>query len=86
MTRQQSAVPIIGVPNPDDGDESDRREFIEAMSTQVSQVLTEPGELWVEYEVLSQPTTIFVSSDGSIEVHSGALGPQEMLKRIEALS
>ncbi len=78
-------MPIIGVPNPDDGDDTDRREFIEAMSTQISHVLEDPGSVWANYKVTSQPTMVFVSADGSTEVHTGGLGPQGLLERLKAL-
>ena len=73
------------MPNADDGNDADRQEFMDGMSTQVSHVLNNPAEIWVEHLVLSQPTTIFVSSDGSVEVHTGGLGPQKLLERVQAL-
>lgn len=74
------------MPNPDDGNDEDRQAFMDAMSTQVSQVLENPAEFWANNLVLSQPTTIFVASDGSLEVHTGGLGPQKLLERVQALS
>lgn len=56
------------------------------MSTQVSHVFSDPGEFWVEYQVLSQPTTIFVHADGTIETHTGGLGPQGLLERVQAIA
>lgn len=56
------------------------------MSTQVSHVFDDPGALWVEYGVLSQPTTIFVAADGTLDVHTGGLGPQSLLERVKALA
>ena len=86
MTRQGTGVEIVGVPNPNDGDDAARAAFIEQMSTQVSHVLEDPGELWVEHGVLSNPTTIFVAADGSVDVHAGGLGPSELLERIEEIA
>ncbi len=86
MTRQNTGVEIIGVPNIDDGSDDDRLEFIGNMSTQVSHVLEEPDEFWVAHRVTSNPTVVFVSADGSAEAHVGALGPQGLLERVEALS
>ena len=42
--------------------------------------------LWVEYQVTSQPTMVFIAADRSTETHSGALGPQGLLERVEALA
>ena len=85
-TRSETGVPIIGVPNPDDGDDADRADFIAGMSTQVSHVLDDPGSVWIEHEVVSQPSWIFVSSDGSHELHTGGLGPQRLLEQLEAMA
>lgn len=86
VTRQSTGVEIIGVPNPDDGDDADRAAFAEQMSTQVSHVFDDPGALWVEHQVLSQPTTIFVAADGTTEVHTGGLGPQGLLERVQSIA
>ena len=85
-TRQETGVPIIGVPNPNDGDDADRAEFIAGMSTQVSHVLDDPGSVWTDNEVVSQPSWIFVSANGSHELHTGGLGPQRLAERLEALA
>lgn len=77
---------IIGVPNPEDGNDDDRAEFAAQMSTQISHVLDDPGSVWTEHSVLSQPTTIFVSADGTTETHVGGLGPQTLLERVKALA
>ncbi len=79
-------MPIIGVPNPSEGTDEAKNDFIEQMSTQVSHVLDDPGGLWSEYDVLSQPTMVFVAADGSIERSTGALGPQGLLARVEELA
>ena len=85
MTRQSTGVDIIGVPNPRDGSDADREAFIAQMSTQISHVLDDPGELWAEHGVVAQPTTIFVAADGSAEVHTGGLGPPDLLARLTEL-
>ncbi|MGI9605485.1 MAG: TlpA family protein disulfide reductase [Acidimicrobiales bacterium] len=79
-------MPIIGVTNPADGDDFDKQAFIEQMSTPIPHVLANAGEVWVEYGVVSQPTMIFVAADGSTEAHTGGLGPQGLLERVEALA
>ena len=55
------------------------------MSTQISHVLDEPGELWGSYGVVSQPTMIFVDADGNRTTHTGGLGPQKLVERLQAL-
>jgi len=56
------------------------------MSTQISHVFADPGALWAEHGVLSQPTTIFVAADGTEEYHTGGLGPQGLLEKVEQLA
>ena len=56
------------------------------MSTQISHVLDDPGELWLTHGVVSQPTMIFVAADGTTEMHTGALGPQGLVDRLKALA
>ena len=86
MDRQNTGVTIVGVTNAADGDDFDKQAFIEGMSTPISHVLANPQELWVEYQVTSQPTMVFIAADGSTETHSGALGPQGLLERVNALA
>lgn len=74
------------MPNPDDGNDADKADFIAAMSTQVSHVLDGPGELWLEYGVVSQPAMVFVTADGTRTMHTGGLGPQDLLARVEELA
>lgn len=56
------------------------------MSTQVSHVLDDPGSLWLEHGVLSQPAMVFVSADGTAEVRTGSLGPEALLERAKSLA
>jgi len=56
------------------------------MSTQISHVLDDPGSLWREHGVLSQPAMVFISADGTAEVRNGSLGPEELLERAESLA
>lgn len=74
------------MPNPTEGTDSAKQDFIDQMSTQVSHVLDDPGALWDNYEILSQPTMVFVAADGTFERSTGALGPQGLLARAEALA
>ena len=77
---------IIGVPNPNDGDDADRARFIERMSTQVSHVLDDPGAVWTENGIHSQPSWVFVSADGTRDRFSFRLGPAKLLERVEELA
>jgi hypothetical protein len=79
-------VDIIGVPNPEDGDDVDRQRFIDRMRTQIPHVLDDPGQLWVERGVHSQPTMLFVAADGSVESHVGLVYAQDLLARVEELA
>jgi len=83
--RQQDDVQVIGVPNPNDGDDAARQAFIDQMSTPVPQILDDPGSIWVEHGVLSQPSWVFVSADGTADLHIGGLGPQGLLERLQSL-
>lgn len=56
------------------------------MRTQISHVLNDPAEFWITHQVTGNPTTVFVSADGSIERHAGNLYAQELLSKVEALS
>lgn len=74
------------MPNSADGDDADKAAFINDMSTQISHVLDDPGELWDEYGITSQPSMVFVAADGSWERRTGALGPQGLLERVRDLA
>lgn len=56
------------------------------MSTPISHVFDDPGSVWVEHGVVSQPTMVFVAADGTVDVHTGGLGPQGLLERVKALA
>ncbi len=59
---------------------------MDQMSTQVSHVLDDPDEFWRAHGVFGNPASVFVSADGSTEVHLGALGPQEFVERLKQLA
>lgn len=59
---------------------------MDGMSTQVSQVLEDPDEFWRAHQVTGNPAAVFVSADGTTETHLGAMGPQDLLARLEALA
>ncbi len=72
--------------NSADGDDRDRIAFTEQMSTRISHVLDDPDDLWVEWQVTSNPTTIFVAADGTSERVSRGLSPQALVERLEELA
>jgi hypothetical protein len=86
VDRQPTGVTIIGVTNAADGDDFDKQDFIDGMSTPIPHVLDDPQDLWLEYRVLSQPTMVFIAADGTIETHTGGLGPQGLLERVTELA
>lgn len=59
---------------------------MENMRTQISHVLHDPAEFWIAHQVTGNPTTVFVSADGSFDRHNGNLYAQELLTKVEALS
>ena len=79
-------MPIIGVPNPADSNDADRQDFIDQMSSPIAHVLTNPGDLWTDFEVLSQPTMVFVAADGQATLKVDSPGPQILLERVNALA
>lgn len=52
----------------------------------VSHVLEQPLDIWTEFEVITQPSMVFVSADGTQEIHSGAIDAFDLLERAEALA
>ena len=92
MTEQNTGVEIIGVTNPgEDGDNDlqgfkNRQAFINRMSPPISHVLEDPGEIWLTYGVVSQPSMVFVNADGTFERNTGGLGREALLARATALS
>ena len=79
-------MPIIGVPNPSDGDDADKQAFIDLMSSPIPHVLDDPGVLWDEYEISSQPSMVFVAGDGTWERRTGAIGNSGLLERVKAMA
>ncbi len=43
------------------------------------------GLIWEELGVTDQPAFAFVNDDGTVDVHVGALGGEELTSRLEAL-
>ncbi len=74
------------MPNPAEGDDADKQAFIDAMSSPISHVLDDPGALWDEFAISSQPSMVFVAADGSWERRTGALGNTRLLERVKAMA
>jgi hypothetical protein len=74
------------VPNPAEGDDADKQAFIDAMSSPISHVLDDPGALWDEFAISSQPSMVFVAADGTWERRTGALGNTRLLERVKAMA
>ena len=48
-------------------------------------VIDDDGSLWAEFDVSSQPAFAFIDDDGTITVHNGPLGAEELTARVEEL-
>ncbi len=77
---------FIGVPDPSDGTPEKQEEFMARIKPAVSHILDEPLDIWSDYEVLTQPSMVFVSGDGTREIHSGAIDAFDLRDRVEALA
>ncbi len=73
-------ITIIGVTNEEDGDDRERRRFIEPMKIQIPHVIAGAAEVWAEYGVVSQPSMVFVNADGTYERRLGRHDPPELLE------
>lgn len=56
------------------------------MSSPIAHVLDDPGALWDEFAISSQPSMVFVAADGTWERRTGALGNTRLLERVKALA
>ena len=77
---------IIGVPNAAEGSLADKQAFIDAMSSPIPHVLDDPGALWEEFAISSQPSMVFVAADGTWERRTGAIGNTGLLQRVKDLA
>lgn len=48
-------------------------------------VVDESGEIWVTYEVTTQPSFAFLNDDGTGEVFVGAMGVEGLTEQVEEL-
>jgi hypothetical protein len=44
------------------------------------------GEIWANFEVVTQPSFIFLDASGDSTSHIGALGVDELSKRLDSLT
>jgi len=85
VSRQNRDVTFVGVPSPFDGTPEQWQTFADGMSTPISHVFDNPQEIWTEYDVVSQPTMIFVAADGTLTRFVGGVGPTKLLERVDEL-
>ena len=48
-------------------------------------VVDDDGTLWAQFDVLTQPAFAFIDNDGTITVHTGALGADALANQLEEL-
>ena len=77
---------FIGVPDPLDGSEAQQAEFIDRITPPISHVLDDPISVWAQYEVSTQPSMVFVGSDGTATLHSGSIDAMSLLETVEELA
>jgi len=74
------------VPDPSDGSEKQQAEFMARMNPPVSHVLDNPLTVWGENNVLTNPSMVFVESDGTRTIHSGGIDAMELLERAKEMA
>lgn len=84
MLEQEETVPIIGVPNPV-SDRGDVAQFIDDVGPEVRHIVDGAREIWDEHQVITQPTTLLISSDGSVE-RINSFGRSGLLIRLRELA
>ncbi|MCL3860967.1 redoxin domain-containing protein [Actinotalea sp. K2] len=78
-------VTFLGVPGL--GEEDAMRSFVDDTSTGTFEHLVDAdGALWQRFGVVNQPAYAFVSADGTVEVHAGALGADALRERAAQLT
>lgn len=81
----QGDVTFLGVPGL--GETSDMRAFVDSTGTDGLQHLVDSdGSLWQRFGVVSQPSFVFVTSEGETELFGGALGADELRARASSLT
>ncbi len=48
-------------------------------------VIDSDGSIWAGFNINTQPSFVFINSDGSVETHVGALGVEGLSERLEGL-
>lgn len=56
------------------------------MNPPVSHVLDNPLTVWGENNVLTNPSMVFVESDGTRTIHSGGIDAMELLERAKEMA
>ena len=51
-----------------------------------SHIVDETGGIWANFQIVSQPSFIFVDAGGESEVHLGALGADGLSERLDRLT
>ena len=49
-------------------------------------IVDETGAIWVNFEIVSQPSFIFLDASGEAETHLGALGVAGLSERLDRLT
>jgi len=77
-------VNIVGVAGRDDL--AAMEDFVSRTGTDsIEHVADITGEIWGDYQIVSQPAWAFINDDGTVETNLGALGADGIVERIEDL-
>lgn len=49
-------------------------------------IVDETGSIWANFEIVSQPSFIFIDASGEAETHLGALGIDGLTDRLDRLT
>ncbi len=61
-------------------------DFVDETGVEAFQHLIDPeGVIWQELEVFDQPAFAFVNDNGEVDVNVGALGEEELTRRLQDL-
>ena len=77
-------VNVVGVASRDDL--SPMRQFVTNMGVDAFPHIADiSGEIWEEFGISGQPAFAFINDDGAVEIVIGAIGEDELVKRMTAL-
>jgi len=75
---------VVGVASRDDL--APMRQFVTNMGVDAFPHIADiSGEIWEEFGVSGQPAYAFINDDGVVEIVIGAIGEDELVKRMTAL-